>query len=113
MLTRKLASAGHYPSIDVLESKSRVKDAVTTAEQQQAALRFLRCEASYREKEDLVMVGAYHKGSDAMVDAAIQLRDPILGFLRQPPSEHTSMSDTWRQLRDISTRIDASSRRVA
>jgi FliI/YscN family ATPase len=113
VLTRKLAGVGHYPSIDVLESKSRVKDAVTTLEQQQAALRFLRCEASFREKEDLVMVGAYHKGSDAMVDAAIQLRDPILGFLRQPPSEHSSMNDTWRQLRDLSARIESASRKVA
>jgi FliI/YscN family ATPase len=107
VLTRKLAGAGHYPSIDVLESKSRVKDAVTTPQQQQDALRLLRCEAAFREKEDLILVGAYHKGSDPMVDASIQLRDPMLNFLRQPPSEHTAFSDTARQLNVLARNIDA------
>ncbi len=106
VLTRKLAGAGHYPSIDVLESKSRVKDAVTTNQQQQDALRLLRCEASFREKEDLILVGAYHKGSDPMVDASIQLRDPMLNFLRQPPTEHTAFSETARQLSVLARNID-------
>jgi flagellum-specific ATP synthase len=116
VLTRKLAGAGHYPSIDVLESKSRVKDAVTTGQQQQDALRLLRCEASFREKEDLILVGAYHKGSDPMVDASIQLRDPILNFLRQPPTEHTAFSETARQLSVLAKNIDAaalSARKIA
>ena len=30
ILSRKLGAAGHYPAIDVLTSKSRVMDAVTT-----------------------------------------------------------------------------------
>jgi FliI/YscN family ATPase len=111
VLTRKLASAGHFPSIDVLESKSRVKDHVTTTEQQQAALKLLRCEASFREKEDLVLVGAYVKGTDPMVDAALQLREPILGFLRQAPSEQAPFAETHRHLAALALRIDAASAR--
>lgn len=113
VLTRKLASAGHYPAIDVLESKSRVRDHVTTVAQQQAVMRMLRCEAAYRDKEDLVMVGAYHRGSDPMVDTALQLRDPMLRFLRQPPNEATQFDETQRQLEQLSQSIDTLSTRKA
>ena len=113
VLTRKLAGAGHYPSIDVLESKSRVKDHVTEPAQQRAALSLLRCEASFREKEDLILVGAYVKGSDPMVDAAIQLRDPVLGFLRQTPTEYMSLGDTRTQLASLAARLEKASARKA
>ncbi|MFI5309605.1 MAG: FliI/YscN family ATPase [Gemmatimonadales bacterium] len=107
VLTRKLASAGHYPSIDILDSKSRVKDHVTSPEQRRAAHSLFRCEAGFRDKEDLIMVGAYAKGSDPTVDAAVALRDPILRFLRQAPDEHTSFADTHRDLGALAARIDA------
>ncbi|MHB1298133.1 MAG: FliI/YscN family ATPase [Gemmatimonadaceae bacterium] len=105
VLTRKLAAGGHYPSIDVLESKSRVRDAVIARPQQLAATTLLRCEASYREQEDLILVGAYQKGASAMVDAALQFREPILDFLRQAPDQHTPLADTMKQLETLAGRI--------
>lgn len=111
VLTRKLAAGAHYPSIDVLDSKSRVKDDVTTKEQQQAVLTIMRCEAAFREKEDLILVGAYAKGSDPMVDAAMQLREPILNFLRQTPMEHTLFGETQQHLLALAARIDATANR--
>ncbi len=111
VLTRKLAAGAHYPAVDVLDSKSRVKDHVTGADQQASVLSLMRCEAAFREKEDLILVGAYAKGSDPMVDAAIAMRDPILGFLRQPPSEHSSFAETKQQLAALSSRIDAAATR--
>lgn len=111
VLTRKLAAAGHYPAVDVLESKSRVRDHLLSAEERQAANRLLRVEAAYREKEDLLMVGAYQKGSDPMVDAAVQLRDNLLGFLQQLPEESTPYSDTRARLAALASRIDAATTR--
>lgn len=114
VLTRKLASAGHYPSVDILESRSRVKDHVTSVAEQQSALRVLQCEASFREKEDLVLVGAYQAGTDPVLDAAIRLRDPIRGFLQQDAMEATPYAATQRQLAELASRIDAAvGRRVA
>jgi FliI/YscN family ATPase len=106
VLTRKLAAAGHYPSIDILESKSRVKDAVSTAAHRQAAQSFLRSEASYREKEDLILVGAYHAGSDPLTDAALQVRTPSLAFLRQGADEFTSLNETRARLTALGNRVD-------
>jgi FliI/YscN family ATPase len=106
VLTRKLAGAGHYPAIDVLESKSRVKDHVTGPDQQDAALKLLRSEAAFREKEDLILVGAYLKGTDPAIDAAIQMREPVLDFLRQPPTECSPIEKTVVELQSLVARLD-------
>lgn len=105
VLTRKLASAGHFPSIDVLESKSRVRDAVIPVAQRTNAAALLRCEAAYREQEDLILVGAYQKGANATVDAALDHREPMLEFLRQPPEEHTSYDETTSRLGALADRL--------
>jgi flagellum-specific ATP synthase len=106
VLTRKLAAAGHFPAIDVLDSKSRVRDLLITDVHRNAANLLLRLEASWREKEDLILVGAYQKGSDPFVDAAISLRDGLLAFLRQPPHESTGMDDSVARLRQLQARYE-------
>ena len=98
VLTRRLASAGHFPAIDILDSKSRVRDQVVDIDQRNAANAVSRMEAAYREKEDLIMVGAYQRGSDPNVDAAIQSRDRVLSFLQQPPEEFTPFDETRDRL---------------
>lgn len=113
VLSRKLAGAGHFPSIDVMDSKSRVRDAVIQKPQREAATTLLRCEASYREQEDLILVGAYQKGASPMVDAALQTRPQILDFLRQSPDEHTAYGDTLRRLGEVSRAITTAATRGA
>ena len=98
VLTRRLASAGHFPAIDVLESKSRVRDQIISGAQRHAANVLTRLEAAYREKEDLILVGAYQKGSDVMVDASLRMREQVLGFLQQLPDEATAMPTTQAAL---------------
>jgi len=83
VLTRKLAAGKHFPAIDILDSVSRVRDAVTSAEHLAAANTLVRLEAAYRANEDLIAVGAYKPGADRTVDTAIALRPELLAFLRQ------------------------------
>jgi len=111
VLTRKLAAAGHYPSIDILESKSRVRDHVITPEQRAAANAVARLESSYRDKEDLILVGAYHEGSDRGVDAALRLRPQLLDFLQQLPEESTAFDTSRRALVSLAQQIDQTTRR--
>lgn len=108
VLTRRLASQNHFPSIDVLESKSRVRDHIINDVQRRAGSALLRLEAAYREKEDLIMVGAYQKGSDPYVDAAIQYRSHALEFLQQRPDEVSPYGDTYAALNRIAEAIEAS-----
>ena len=94
VLTRKLATAGHFPAIDVLESKSRVRDMVVSREHRDSANLIQRLEGSFRDKEDLILVGAYQKGTDPLVDTAVALREPVLSLLQQPPEESTDLAGT-------------------
>ena len=98
VLTRKLATAGHFPAIDVLESKSRVRDQVGVKEHRDGANMVQRLEASFRDKEDLILVGAYQKGSDPLVDTSIALREPVLSLLRQPPEESGDLATTSKMV---------------
>jgi FliI/YscN family ATPase len=94
VLTRRLAGAGHFPAIDVLESKSRVRDQIIDPAQRNQANEVLRLQAALREKEDLLLVGAYQKGSDPAVDTALRLRDGMSGFLRQRPDATSTFAAT-------------------
>jgi len=94
ILSRNLASRGHYPAIDVLESVSRLMPDITTPEHQEAAQRLRAALANYREAEDLISLGAYVAGSSPKVDEAIALYDQIIAFLRQGINERSSLAET-------------------
>ncbi len=108
VLTRRLAAQNHFPAIDVLESKSRVRDQIINETQRRAGSAMLRLEAAFREKEDLIMVGAYQKGSDPYVDAALLYRARVLEFLQQRPDQSTPYGDTYIKLAQIAESIEAS-----
>jgi flagellum-specific ATP synthase len=97
-LSRRLATAGHFPSIDVLESVSRVVGAVTTPEQRAQATVLRRVLAAHRDARELIEVGAYAPGADADVDAAVAHWDAVNGFLRQPIHETVSPEASWGHL---------------
>jgi flagellum-specific ATP synthase len=83
VLSRELAHRNHYPAIDVLQSVSRLAPSLVDSEILEAAGNLRESLALYRANEDLITVGAYAPGSDARIDAAIQLQPAIEGFLRQ------------------------------
>ena len=83
VLSRKLATSGHFPSIDVLESISRVAPRITTPQQVAQATDVRRLMAAYREAKDLIEIGAYVKGTNPLVDRAVLLQPAIEHFLRQ------------------------------
>ena len=98
VLSRRLATAGRFPAIEVLQSASRVRDHVIDVEHREAANTLQRLLAAYREKEDLIAVGAYRAGSDPVTDTAIRMRDPILSFLAQAPDEISTFEETRERL---------------
>jgi flagellum-specific ATP synthase len=83
-LARKLAARGHYPAIDVLASISRLMNDITAPQHQAAALTIRQLLAAYAEHEDLLSIGAYRRGSNRTVDAAVEMREAIEALLRQP-----------------------------
>jgi len=98
VLTRELAVAGHFPSVDGLGSVSRVATRVTSPEQKAAATRLRQVLAARRRAQDLLDVGAYVAGSNALVDAAVAHADAIDAFLRQPMDEVVAAPASWQHL---------------
>lgn len=94
VLNRKLAQAYHFPAIDVLASKSRLSKRVTGPQTQKAVAAIRRSMAAYAQSEDMITVGAYQKGSNAEVDAAIELHPAIENFLMQEEAEKTTIEKT-------------------
>lgn len=101
VLSRKLAAANHYPAIDVLASVSRVMPLVTTAAHREAAGRARALLAKYHEIELLVQIGEYQAGNDAQADAAVNAREALADFLKQPPGELQPFDETLATLADI------------
>jgi flagellar export protein FliJ len=83
VLDRKLATSGHFPSIDVLESISRVAGAVTSPAQRAAASELRRIMAAGRDIRELVEIGAYVPGTNPDADRGLALKPRIDAFLRQ------------------------------
>jgi flagellum-specific ATP synthase len=98
VLDRKLATAGHFPSIDVLESISRVASRVTTPDQKAAAQILRGVLAARREMQDLIDVGAYQRGVNPRVDAALDHEAAILAFLQQQMDDSTPIDLAWHHL---------------
>merc|ERR1711965_1190888 len=83
VLSRRLASRGHFPAIEPLDSISRVADQVSERNHEVARRRGIELLAAYRESEELINIGAYAAGSNPMTDVAIALRPRLDAYLRQ------------------------------
>jgi len=111
VLSRQLASLGHYPAIDVLPSVSRVMLNIVSPEHTEAAIRFKELLAIYREAKDLIDVGAYNEGSNAKIDQAIKYMDEMNSFLRQGVNDSWHYEDTLRLLQSFHQKITAEKKR--
>lgn len=92
-LARNLASRGHYPAVDVLNSLSRLMSDIASEEHRRAATTVRSLLAAYRDHEDLISIGAYRRGGNKLVDAAIDMQDDLNGFLRQRVDQPSSVDD--------------------
>ncbi len=101
VLSRRLASMGHYPAIEVLESVSRVLNDVTDPEHRKAIQQFLDTLATYKEAEDLINIGAYVKGSNPRVDYAIKKIQELQAYLRQGIDESSTLEESIERLKAI------------
>lgn len=101
VLSRELANQGHYPSIDVLGSISRVMPDLVTLEQMEARNKLVSILATYRRSEDLINIGAYVAGSNPQIDYALKKIPEINAFLRQKVEEKISQAESFTRLKSL------------
>jgi flagellum-specific ATP synthase len=101
VLSRALATANHFPAVDVLESVSRValeicsKDELATISKARDHL------ATFRKNEDVITIGAYAKGSNPLIDAAIEKHQPLRNLLIQPIEDKWSRETSFAELKKL------------
>jgi len=83
VLSRTLAEAGHYPAIDIEASISRAMTALVDDQHLNRTRAFKQMLSRYQRNRDLINVGAYVSGRDAVLDRAIALYPRIEAFLQQ------------------------------
>ena len=101
VLSRKIATQNHFPAIDVLESISRLMPALTEASHRNLASQLRHDLALYNSNQDLINIGAYEKGSNPQIDAAITNHPRIVEFLKQDVNETFTMQTTLAKLAAI------------
>uniref|UniRef100_UPI004048B332 flagellar protein export ATPase FliI n=1 Tax=Polynucleobacter sp. TaxID=2029855 RepID=UPI004048B332 len=101
VLDRTLAEAGHYPAIDIEQSISRVMHSIVGPEHQLAARKLKQLSSKYTRNQDLINVGAYSTGSDAILDEAINKRTLIESFLQQDFGEQVNTQESILQLSQL------------
>ena len=101
VMERELAERGHFPSINILKSVSRAMPECNTEEETSLISEARRYYATYDNMAELIRLGAYKKGSDPEVDAAMRYAKPIDKFLTQAPNESASLEEGFEKLDDI------------
>lgn len=101
VLSRSLASANHFPAIDISASISRLMVEIVPQEHQQLASRMRDILSMYKKNSDLVSIGAYKSGSNLKLDYALTKIDAIDEFLKQGITEAFSYEESLNQMRKI------------
>ncbi len=112
ILSRDLANKAHWPAIDVLDSISRVSNAVTDKDHQAARDHVVRTMNAFREVEDLVNIGAYAAGSNPQFDLAIAMKPSIDAFLQQASDDVSPFDQTRQRLLELALQIASQAKQL-
>lgn len=105
VLTRDLASRGHHPAIDVLQSTSRLMSRLANDDEAALAGEVKRNIAVYESSRDLIELGAHQRGINPALDRAMDLKPGFDRLLQQTPTQTTTRAGAFR---DFSAALDSS-----
>ena len=101
VMERKIAERGRYPAINVLKSVSRTMPGCNNDEENKVIMIAKQLLSTYEDMAELIRLGAYRKGTDPDVDAAIYYYPLLEQFLTQQKEENTSLPECYAQLTEI------------
>ncbi len=101
VMERGIAERGRFPAINVLRSVSRTMPNCVEPQYRDCIRRARETMSTFEDMEELIRLGAYRKGSDPLVDRAIELRPALEAFLSQVKEESTSIGDGYLRLAEI------------
>ena len=106
VLDRELAESGQFPAIDLEASISRVMPAIVPEAQMKQMLLLKKYLSIYEKNKDLILLGAYAKGSDQQLDKAIAYREKIRDYIAQGMDEKVDFSTSIALLQDLAELLE-------
>ncbi|UEM20245.1 flagellar protein export ATPase FliI [Skermanella mucosa] len=101
VMERAIGERGRYPAINILRSVSRTMPGCNTDRENALVGRARRLLSAYNDMAEMIRLGAYRRGSDPLVDEAIEYNPAIEAFLKQGKRERTDMATGYAQLAEI------------
>jgi flagellum-specific ATP synthase len=101
MLDRAIAERGRFPAINVLRSISRTMPGCNTQAENDIIGRIRRLISTFDDMAELIRLGAYRAGADALVDEAIRRQPAIEAFLAQDRGERAELAKGYDDLAAI------------
>ncbi|WP_019217401.1 flagellar protein export ATPase FliI [Legionella tunisiensis] len=106
VLDRELAESGQFPAIDLEASISRVMPAIVPDVQMKQMLLLKKYLSIYEKNKDLILLGAYAKGSDQQLDKAIAYREKIREYIAQGMDEKVDFSTSITLLQELAELLE-------
>ena len=101
VLTRELAHQGHYPAIDVLVSISRLTMQLTRPNEREIIRRVLSLLNLYQQNKEMIELGAYQRGNNPALDAAVDRIDALLALLRQNTTDAMPVHTVFQRMQTV------------
>lgn len=101
LLSRELANQRHFPSIDVLQSNSRLISHLVNESDLDLVRKLVALMSAYERSRDMVEMGAYRAGTNRDLDDAIRLKEDVSRFLCQRSNEAAKRSEGMKALQGI------------
>lgn len=101
VLDREIAQRGRFPAINVLHSVSRAVPKCNSPFENRLITFGRKMLSIYSDMAEMIRLGAYKKGTDPEVDAAIGFYNKLEEFFNQYPDESTHAADSYIKLAEI------------
>ena len=101
VMERAIAERGRYPAINILKSVSRTMPGCVPEPVRPVLAEARRLMAAYSDMEELIRLGAYRRGSDPVIDLAIERNPELEQFLAQDKDEVTRFQSGYEQLANL------------
>jgi len=101
VLDRKIAERNRYPAINILRSVSRTMPNCNSAEETDLVNHGRRLISTYEDMAELIRIGAYKRGSDPEIDAAIDRHGPLEAFFSQDRAERADLAGGYAALAEL------------
>lgn len=101
MLSRVLASSGHYPPVDLLNSVSRLASSLWAPQQRKLVAELLDLMATFERNRQLVEIGAHRPGSNPDLDRAVAILPSLRKYLSQDAQASVPVQQAWAELAQL------------